>query len=98
MSMQFERTIPCKNTGPEGDLCAIEIGLSAGKWYDVKSGIIHNKTCKYPKVFKRRSTYPEKEQYNDSLRSEVAQLREELGKLTEAHVQLVKDVEKLQNV
>ena len=94
---QYERTMPCKNAGTDGGTCGIEIGLSAGKWYDVKSDIIHYKTCRYPREFKRRSSYPEKEQYNDSLRSEVAGLREELGKLRDAHVQLVKDVEKLQN-
>ena len=96
MSMQYEKTIACKQCGEEIGVFK-QPGDAKGKWFDVKSGILHTKTCKNPIKFQRRSTYPEKEQYNDSLRSEVAQLREELGKLTEAHVQLVKDVEKLQN-
>lgn len=95
MTQQYERTIQCKNTGPEGDLCAIEIGLSAGKWYDTKSGIIHSKTCKYPRVFKRRSTYPPKEMEENATFAEIRELKEKFESIVQTQVLQGKDIEKI---
>ena len=77
MSQEYERTMMCKNCNEE------EIGLDAGKWYSVKSGILHTKVCKNPPKFKRRSNYPEKEQVNDALVSEIQDLKERVSRLEE---------------
>ena len=95
MSEQYERTIQCKNTGPEGNLCGIEIGLSAGKWYDTKSGIIHSKTCKYPRVFRRRSTFPAKDMEESATFGEIRELKERFESLVDTQVQQGKDIEKI---
>jgi hypothetical protein len=98
MSERFEKTIQCKNTGPEGDLCAIEIGLSAGKWYDVKSGIIHSKTCKYPRVFKRRSTFPAKEMEENATFAEIRDLKEKFESIVQTQAEQSKDIENIKEI
>ena len=79
MSQQYERTMICKNCNED------EIGKDPndGKWYTVKSGILHTKVCKNPQQFKRRSTYPQKEQVNDALVSEIKDLKERVTRLEE---------------
>jgi len=83
MTRLYEKKISCKNTGLQGEVCNMEIGLFEGKWYDTMSDIIHSKTCKYPRVFKRRTTYPKEEQREDAYTVQINELQEKLETVSE---------------
>ena len=78
MTRLYEKKISCKNQGLQGETCNMEIGLFEGKWYDTMSDIIHSKTCKFPRVFKRRTTYPKEEQKADATTVEINELKDKL--------------------
>jgi hypothetical protein len=83
MTRLYEKKISCKNQGPEGNTCGIEIGLFENKWYDTNSDIIHSKTCKFPRQFKRRSNYPKEEMAGDAVTAEIAELKDKLESVSE---------------
>jgi len=83
MTRLYEKKISCKNQGLQGEVCNMEIGLFEGKWYDTMSDIIHSKTCRYPRVFKRRTTYPKEEQREDGYTVQINELKEKLETVAE---------------
>ena len=85
-NQQYERTMVCKNCNED------EIGLFNGKWYSVKSDILHTKVCKNPPSFKRRSSYAKPELVSDAIAEEIRTIKEELNKHDEAIRALVKEV------
>lgn len=88
MAREYEKVIECKQCG---ELIGVfkEPGQEKGLWYDIKSDILHQRTCKNPIKFKRRSSYPEGERVADATATEIKDIKERLGKVEEAVKALV---------